>query len=193
MSVAARLAQREGGVVRALLVRRRSDPPAEAGEVAALAQLGYREGIDNDARVVVDRSLADAVVNVAAAEGASLVIVVEGGGSGRPVLGRWTDAVAGAAPAPVVVVRGAADLDQGVRVDADGGGGAAEIATQLGAALGARAGSDPAAAAVVISPVSSWEAFDERAPAEGQALLLIPEPLVPPPLPAAVVEPVAAV
>jgi hypothetical protein len=93
----------------------------------------------------------------------------------------------------VVVVRGAADLDQGVRVDADGGGGAAEIATQLGAALGARAGSDPAAAAVVISPVSSWEAFDERAPAEGQALLLIPEPLVPPPLPAAVVEPVAAV
>ncbi len=184
VAIAARLARREGGLVRALLVRRRSDPRAEAHELAILAQQGYSEGIDNDPRVVVDRSLADAVVNVATAEDASLVIAVESIDQDRPVLGRWTEAVAGGAPAPVVVVRGTASLDDGVSVEADGGGAAAEIATQIAEALRARGDLKPGEAAVTISPVASWEAFDQRAPAAGHALLLIPEPLVPPPPPA---------
>ena len=179
VAVAARIARREGGVVRALLVRRPHDAPAGGDELAALAQAGFDEGIDNDPHIVVDRSLADAVVHAAAAGSASLVIAVERAHPDRPVIGTWAEAVAGAAAAPVVIVRGSADLRTGVRLQPNGDGPAAVVAAELAELLAADARGDDAG--IVIAPVTSWELLAGMDPPDGGALLLVPEPSVPPP------------
>jgi len=177
VSIAARIAQHEGGVVRALLVRRPGDAPADGWALEALAQAGFDEGVDNDPHIVVDRSLADAVVHAAAANNASLVIAVERSHPERPVLGSWAEAVAGAAPAPVIIVRGAARLGEGVRVAADGDGRAAAVAAQIGELLAS--GRDGGDASIVITPINSWDLLAEHHAPDAGALLLIPEPSVP--------------
>jgi hypothetical protein len=160
------------------LVRRPHDGPAGGHELAALAQAGFDEGIDNDPHIVVDRSLADAVVHAAAAGNASLVIAVEGSHSDRPVIGTWAEAVAGAVAAPVVIVRGAADLRAGIRLQQNGGGPAAVVAGQIAELLADdERGED---AGIVIAPVTSWELLAGMHPPDGGALLLVPEPSVPP-------------
>jgi hypothetical protein len=148
-----------------------------------------------DPRLVVDSSLAHGVVHRAMEAEVSLVIVVERDGTFAPTLGTWAEAVADAAPAPVLMVRGQVEKMAEVSLlhtqdGADLGGAAATLAAELGVRLGgegvevreAPAGawpSDLGEGHVTIAPVSSWELLGEvQTPATG-ALVLVPAPAVP--------------
>lgn len=187
--VATRVAAHDGGVVQALLVANRSESEGKEAELRALAADGFELGIDVDPRLIVDRSIADAVVNVAEADHASLVLVVERDKPASPAIGSWAEAVAGAAPAPVVIVRGEATHFSDVQLLAPGhgaapGGPAARLAAELAVRLGGEdvqarePDSPPVPGALQIVPIGSWESLDAARPQDG-ALLLVPEPAVP--------------
>jgi Kef-type K+ transport system membrane component KefB len=189
ISAAGRIAERDGGVVQALLVANRSESEGRGAELRALATDGFDLGIDVDPRLVVDRSIADAVVNVAEADNASLVLVVERDGPTPPTIGSWTEAVAGATPAPVVIVRGDAKRFSDVQLlapghDAAPGGPAARLAAEIAVRLGGEEvqaheqGSPAVPGSLQIVAIGSWESLAAEPPPEG-ALLLVPEPAVP--------------
>jgi Na+:H+ antiporter len=189
IEAAARIAAVEGGVVQALLVTQRAEPKKRDAELRTLAQAGFDRGVDVDPRLVVDRSLADAVVNVAAADNASLVLVVERDGTAQPAIGSWVEAVAEAAPAPVVIVRGSPEPFTDVQLlravhGAEPGGRAALLAAELALRLGGEGvearDADEAAipGALQIVPVGSWESLAEET-GRYASTLIVPEPAVP--------------
>jgi nucleotide-binding universal stress UspA family protein len=189
ISAAGRIAERDGGVVQALLVANRSEAEGRDAELRTLATEGFDLGMDVDPRLVVDRSVADAVVNVAEADNASLVLVVERDGPTQPTIGSWTEAVAGATPAPVVIVRGGAKRFSDVQLVSPGdgaapGGPAARLAAEIAVRLGGEEvqahehGSPAVPGALQIVPIGSWESLAAEPPQDG-ALLIVPEPAVP--------------
>jgi Kef-type K+ transport system membrane component KefB len=200
ISAAARIAATDGGVVQALLVATRSAAQGRDADLQKLAGYGFELGIDVDPRLVVDRSLADAVVHAAAADHASLVLVVESLSAGTPAFGSWPEAVAGAAPAPVVIVHGASNTFADVQLQSpeDGatqGGLAALLAAELAVRLGGpgvqahEPGVPAGPGALRIVPIGSWESVERmRAAPADPALLLVPEPAVPLQPPAALPE-----
>ena len=186
---AAAVAAVDGGVVQPILLRHRSETTDDGAGLAVLRTYGLDAGIDPDPRLIVSKSFADAVVDLAEAESASLVFVVdEDDRRASPAFGNWSEALAGASPAPVVMVRGEGEVGGATLlrrvVSGDEGNPAAALAAELaarmaGAPVHAEDKPKPTAGDAVIVPVESWEALDSARPEAGQALLAVPAPAVP--------------
>ncbi len=180
--LARRIAVADNGVVRGLL----ACAPANAGERQALldelSAAAFAADIDAEPHLLVHDSLPEGVVNAAAAERASLVLVGQ-----RPAaasaFGTAGEAVAAASPAPVAIVLGDATRVDAVRLaQADGEidpattSLAAELATRLGAD-GATQAQPSAPGELQVLPAPSWEFLaDPPEPPPGAAVLVVPEP-----------------
>jgi nucleotide-binding universal stress UspA family protein len=185
-----RVTRRGRGMVRALLVRSRAEVPEDGRDLVQLAQAGFDAGVDADPQLVVDRSLADGVVHAASSGAASLVLVVERERHVAPALGSWAEAVAGAAPAPVAMVRGTTEAITDVRILDAPPGAASPSAFALTRELAGRVGRsgvarrddrngrwpDDLGGGVAIAPVASWELLAEVPTPRTGALVLVPEP-----------------
>lgn len=183
---AAHIAEADGGIVLPVLLLRSRRGAADAVRLRALEDAVQVAGIDADPTVIVATRPAEAILDLAAAQGASLVLVVQGHDQADPSFGSWSEAVAGLCPAPVAMVRGGyggfrrTHIGADPRVDpaAPAVALAREIATRLGATdLHARP-LDENAQGLTVVPVESWGELDALAtPADG-GLLLVPAPTV---------------
>lgn len=184
LRLAGRIADADAGVVYPILISKDGDPAHERGTLAALAKQAADAGLDSEPTLVVDRSLAHAVLHAAAARRATLVLVEDRAVPVTTPFGTWEEAVASAAPAPVVLVRGGGSMRQ-VRVAATPNAPesardlAADLARRLGGADESAAGAsqEPAEGDVLIVPTSGWELLDEaEEPAEGAVIMIVPPP-----------------
>lgn len=191
LRLAVRITRVDGGSVMPVLVRHESHAVAGATdpELAALQQAATLAGIDDEATVVVDRSLAHGTVHAAAARRASLILVPD---RTDPTTGSWAEAVAAVAPAPVALVRGDGRVRRAVLADDDRlpeptraiahelavriGGGEPEPATGAG-------GTDLGAGDVLFVPAPDWTiptAAAEAVDATGALLVAVPPPALGP-------------
>jgi Kef-type K+ transport system membrane component KefB len=184
---AAKIAAVDGGVVHPILLRRREAANDGSG-LALMRTQALDIGLDPDPRLIVSRSFADAVVDIAAAESASLVLVVDDEDRASPAFGNWGEALAGASPAPVVMVRGEGTSSGVTHLSRVVSGDEGNPAAALAAELASRISGDPvhpedkpktAAGDSTIIPVESWEAMDSARPKKDQAVLVVPAPAVP--------------
>lgn len=185
---AARIAAADGGVVHPILLRHRQDGTNDGSGLALMRTQALDIGLDPDPRLIVSRSFADAVVDLAAAESASLVLVVDDDDRASPAFGNWGEALAGASPAPVVMVRGEGTPGGSTYlrrvVSGDEGNPAAALAAEIAARISrgaVHAEDEPQAAPgdATVIPVESWEAMDAARPDKDQAVLVVPAPAVP--------------
>jgi len=182
--LARRVTAADNGIVRGLL----ACAPADAGERQALLDelraAAFAADIDAEPHLLVHDSLPEGVVNAAAAERASLVLVGQ-----RPAaasaFGTAGEAVATASPAPVAILLGDARSIKNVRlarsdpddrIDSATESLAARLATRLGAE-GPTQAHPPKPGELLIVPAPSWEFLaDPPEPPSGAAVLVVPEP-----------------
>ncbi len=179
-ALAARIAAPDNGVVHGLLCQ-----PSLRGRVApgAAGRAERRRLLRRSRRradqLLVHESLPEGVVNAAAAERASLVLVGQRP-SAASAFGTAGETVAAASAAPVAILLGDAARLGRVRFAPDGDSPASKLAAELAARLGAdggRAGvEDLVPGELCVMPVASWEMLaDPPEPPDGAAVLIVPE------------------
>jgi Na+:H+ antiporter len=179
-ALARRIAAPDNGVVHGLL----ASPPAEAASrqplLGDLKAAAFAADLDAEPTLLVHESLPEGVVNAAAAERASLVLVGQ-----RPAaasaFGSAGEAVAAAASAPVAILLGEGRRIGAVRL-ADSDGASPDVASLAGE-LATRLGADGAAEVealepgeLCVMPAASWALLaDPPRPPPGTAVLVVPE------------------
>ncbi len=187
--IAARLAAPDTGVVRGILACSPVEARSRTSLLAELSAAGFAAGVDVEPRLMVHSSIAEGVLNAAAAENASLVLVGQRSARAASALGTSAEAVAAATPVPVAIILGSVDsigevelirMDSATaRDDAPQNGlfDAARLASEIARRLaGARVRvRDPGEAAwstklspgqLSVTPTTSWEllAFSDPPP-----------------------------
>ncbi len=195
-AIGARIAAPDSGVVRGLL----GSPPSETVDretsLTDLRTAAYAAGVDADPGLLVHTSLAEGIINAAAAQRPSFVLVGQRTAAAHPALGGAGEAVAASITAPVGIVIGDPKkigkvvlVDTGLR-DGSRSDGAVALAAELAARIGGKsvtrrpAGETGSFAELSpgqlwIAPADSWRVLAAADPPSGAALMLV---LAPPPL-----------
>jgi Na+:H+ antiporter len=198
LEVAARIAAADSGVTRGALWCSAAEARASGRLLEQLGEAGLAMGIDTEPRLLVHSSFAEGVVNAAAAERASCVLVGRASADGALPLRDAGDAIAAATPAVVAVLIGEAPRIEEVRLlrsdpamDDAGRPAAAIVAAELATRIGggeaqaqAPHGSDwiaeLAPGQLCVVPTTLWELLPHGAsPPPGAAVLIALEPSVP--------------
>ncbi len=177
-ALAARIAGPDNGVVHGLLASQPAEAPSRQTLLGQLRAAAFAADLDAEPTLLVHESLPEGVVNAAAAEGASLVLVGQ-----RPAaasaFGTAGETVAGATSAPVAILLGDADRINRVRLAPDADSTAADLAADLAARLGADGDATVEQLGpgdLCVMPVASWEMLaDPPQPPPGAAVLVVPE------------------
>jgi Kef-type K+ transport system membrane component KefB len=186
-SLARLIAAPDNGVVHGLL----SSPPSEAQSrhslLAELGEAAFAADLDAEPALLVHDSLPEGIVNAAAAERASLVLVGQHP-EAATAFGSAGEAIAAATPVPVAILIGEAERIGSVllseTVAPDGAGATAtQVAGELAARLGNGRVAAPAAGVdrlrpgeLCVMPAASWELLaDPPDPPAGAAVLVVPE------------------
>ncbi len=192
-AIGARIAAPDTGVVRGLLGSAPHETAVQETRLSQLRTAGYAVGVDVDPALLVHTTLAEGIINVAAAERPSLILVGQRHASAHPALGGAGEAVAASITAPVAIVIGdAARIGEVVLVQADRpdqarGDGAAGLAAELAARIGGKgvikheAGAvqtftEVAAGQLWIAPADSGQVLAAADPPSGSALMMVLEP-----------------
>ncbi len=193
-AIGARVAAPDSGVVRGLLRSTPAEAESLEPELGRLRAAGYKLGMDTDPSLLVHTSFVDGVVNAAATQRPSLVLINQAHVGGALAVGSTGEAVAAAIPSPVAIVIGDAPRIAQVRLtetehSADGAHGhdarvlAQELASRIGgknvtreqvAELSSAAELRPGQ--VRIAAVTSWELLAATDPPSGAALILVLAP-----------------
>jgi Kef-type K+ transport system membrane component KefB len=195
-AIGARIAARDNGIVRGLLSCAPAEAQASNGRLSQLAAAGFAADLDPEPRLLVHESLAEGIVNAAAEERASLVLVGQGSAQAASAFGSSGEAVAAASPAAVAILIGEADrlgevsLLSGEGPNSDGASsGASRLAAELASRLAGRrlepsAGNGAAVESLrpgqlCIMPVASWQLLAKPPePPPGAAVMIVPEPAI---------------
>jgi Kef-type K+ transport system membrane component KefB len=177
-SLARLIAAPDNGVVHGLL----ASPPGEAGSrhslLAELGEAAYAADLDAEPTLLVHESLPEGIVNAAAAERASLILVGQHP-EAASAFGSAGETVAAATPAPVAILIGDAEHVSRVRLAADGDSAASQLAAELAGRLGADGGvaaAEPGPGELCVMPVESWKLLaDPPEPTAGAAVLIVLE------------------
>jgi hypothetical protein len=190
--IGARVAAPDSGVIRALL----GCPPTETrmreARLMELHRAGFAIGVDVDPKLLVHTSLAEGIINVAAADEPSFVLVGQRSASAHPALGGSGEAVAASITSPVAILIGeAARIGEVVLIDVGNGqdgeqpeavGLAVELASRIGGkkvtvhrAADASSFGDLAPGQLCIAPADSWRVLAASNPPDGAALMLVLE------------------
>jgi len=177
-ALARRIAAPDNGVVHGLLASPPGEAPSRRALLAELGAAAFAADLDAEPTLLVHESLPDGVVNAAAAERASLVLVGQHPAAAS-AFGSAGEAVAAMAPAPVAILIGDADRIGRVHLSRDGDSAASELAAELAVRLGAD-GAAPveelSAGELCVMPAASWELLaDPPEPPAGAAVLIVPE------------------
>jgi Kef-type K+ transport system membrane component KefB len=177
-ALAARIVARDNGVVHGLLACQPAEAPGRQALLAELKAAAFAADLDAEPTLLVHESLPEGVVNAAAAERASLVLVGQHPAAAS-AFGSAGETVATAAAAPVAILIGDADRLGHVRLAADGDSTAAKLAEELAARLGADGGAqveELSPGELCVMPAASWELLaDPPRPPAGAAVLVVPE------------------
>jgi hypothetical protein len=192
-AIAARVAVPDSGIVRAFLGSSRLATAADEAHLVALHSSGFAMGVDVDPALLVNSSLAEGIIDIAAVHRPSLVLVGQRSASAHPALGGTGEAVAASMSAPVAIVVGdAEEINEVILVETEGddgvrrNDGASEVAAEVARRVGGRrvsvrraneAGSLSGAAAgqLWIASADSWQVLAAGAPPGGSALMLVLE------------------
>ena len=197
MTIAARIAAPDGGVVHSVLASGAPEATRQQPRLTELREAALIAGVDTDPHLLVHGGLADAVVHASIETEASLVIAGESTSGGPSAFGTWGESVASAAPAPAVILRGRMERVDDVHLIQGGPTPTRALAPRprcsppssrcASAALSVEVRERRDAEAIrelkrgelVIVPVASWELLEGLpAPPEGAGLLLVPEPAI---------------
>jgi Kef-type K+ transport system membrane component KefB len=177
-ALAARIAARDNGVVHGQLACPPAEAPARQTRLAELTAAAFAADLDAEPTLLVHESLLEGVVNAAAAERASLVLVGQHPAAAT-AFGGAGGAATGAAAAPVAILIGDATRLGRVHLATDGDSTAAKLAAELATRLGAD-GRAPVErlqpGELCVAPAASREllAHPPQPPA-GAAVLIVPE------------------
>jgi Kef-type K+ transport system membrane component KefB len=192
-TIGARVAAPDSGVIRALLGCRPSEKRVREASLVELERVGFAVGVDVDPKLLVDASLAEGIINVAAEQEPSFVLVGQRSASAHPALGGSGEAVAAAITTPVAILIGeAARIREVVLIDRGGEGvtngkGPAGLAAELAARIGGksvtvRSSGDTqsfqglAPGQLWIAAADSGEVLAAADPPEGAVLMLVLDP-----------------
>ncbi|HEY3726511.1 MAG TPA: cation:proton antiporter [Solirubrobacteraceae bacterium] len=192
-TIGARVAAPDSGVIRALLGCRPTEKRVREASLVELQRVGFAVGVDVDPKLLVDASLAEGIINVAAEQEPSFVLVGQRSASAHPAFGGSGEAVAAAITSPVAILIGeAARISEVVLFDrGDGhvtnGQRRAGLAAELAARIGgkgvtvrrpgdAQSFHDLAAGQLWIAGADSGEVLAASDPPEGAALMLVLDP-----------------
>jgi Kef-type K+ transport system membrane component KefB len=200
-TIAARVAQPDAGVVRGILACSPTNASSRKSLLSELSAAGFAAGVDVEPRLMVHSSLAEGVLNTAAAENASLVLIAQRSAKAASALGTAAEAVAAAAPVPVAIILGSnahidrVELIRGEQAAANGASDgqppeavrlATEIATRLGGSrLRTRDPGDAAWSAKLtpgqlsVAPTASWQLLSFSDPPPGAAAVVVLQPGLP--------------
>ena len=199
--IGARVAAPDSGVVRALLGSSPADTGVREASLAQLHTIGFAVGVDVDPSLLVHTSLAEGIINIAAVQRPSLVLVGQRTASAHLALGSAGEAVAASITSPVAIVVGDAKrivevvLIESERPAGPGRDSAVALAAELAARVGgksvtvrpagqaagqAQSFSDLAPGQLWIAPANSWQVLAAPDPPPGAALMMVLEPPVSP-------------
>jgi Kef-type K+ transport system membrane component KefB len=196
-AIGARVAAPDAGIVRGMLACSPAEARSRAGSLGELGAAGFALGLDTEPRLLVNRSLAEGILNAAAGEDASFVLIGQRSAAAASALGTSGEAVAAATAVPVAILLG--DATRVGEVQLIGGANshpsgpasdaarvASELATRIGGG-GVRA-QDPDRAAwpaelrpgqLCIAPATSWQLLARADPPPGAAVVIVLEPGAP--------------
>jgi Kef-type K+ transport system membrane component KefB len=194
-TIGARVAAPDSGVIRALLGCRPGEKRAREASLVELHRVGFGVGVDVDPKLLVDASLAEGIINVAAEQEPSFVLVGQRSASAHPALGGSGEAVAASITSPVAILIGESTrigqvvlIDRGEDPEHNGSlprGLAGELAARIGGknVIVRRPGEGPefedlAKGQLCIVRADSGEVLASQNPPPGAALMLV---LAPPP------------
>jgi Kef-type K+ transport system membrane component KefB len=195
--IGARIAAADTGVVRGLLASEPAEAASRAALLSKLSAAGFAAGVDAEPRLMVHTTAAEGVLNAAAAEQASLVLISERSAEAASALGTFGEAVAAATPVPVALILGDApsvDEVELIRRAAPEPGEAAADAARLAEELASRIGGsslrirdadgagwtrDLVPGRLCIAPATSWQLMAASDPPEGAAIVVVLEPGAP--------------
>jgi Kef-type K+ transport system membrane component KefB len=192
-AIGAKVAAPDGGVVRALLYSFRANAAIMEQRLSELHRDGFALGIDVDPALLVHTSLAEGVIDAAAAEQPSLVLVGQRSAAAHPTLGGPGEAVAAAISAPVAILLGDVErIEEVVLVRRDhapdsNDGQVAAIAAELARRVGGRGITvyqlDSSRSRPDVAPGQLWIASADSGqlnaapePPAGAAMLLVLQP-----------------
>ncbi len=192
-AIGARIAGPDSGVVRGLLGSSPAETSAREIGLAQLRSAGFAVGVDVDPGLLVHTSLAEGIINVAATQRPSFILVGQRHASAHPALGGAGESVAASMTSPVAIVTGDATrigevvLVETGRSAGSEGNGAVKLAAELASRIGGRgvtvrqasAGqpfSDLASGQLWIVAADSSEVLAASDPPEGAALMMVLEP-----------------
>ena len=195
-AVAARLAARDGGLVRGVLRCPPLEKAQRAGGLSDIARVAFALGVDANPTLLLHRSYTEGILNAAAELEPSIILVGESG----PLDARSTAAdgrtLAASSMTPIALILGRAPLIKDVilitgGVAGDGAPGeVAELAAQIAARVGGRRlrRCEPSQApsetelepgTVIVIPEELWPLDGSRTfRADGVVVILVFEPLV---------------
>jgi Na+:H+ antiporter len=177
-SLARRIAAPDSGVVHGLL----ASPPDEASSrhslLAELGEAAFAADIDAEPDLLVHESLPEGIVNAAAAERASLVLVGQHP-EAASAFGGAGETIAAATPAPVAILIGDAGNVSRVCFNPGGDTTASKLAAELADRLGANGVTKVEKLGpgdLCVMPVASWQLLaNPPEPPPGAAVLVVPE------------------
>jgi Kef-type K+ transport system membrane component KefB len=192
-AIGAKVAAPDSGVVRALLYSFRTTAASMEQRLSELHRDGFALGIDVDPALLVHTSLAEGVIDAAAAEQPSLVLVGQRSAAAHPMLGGPGEAVAAAISVPVAILLGDAKrIEEVVLVRRDhapetNGDQVAAVAAELASRVGgrgvtvrqadlSRSLSDVVPGQLWIAPADSGQVNAAFDPPAGAAMLLVLQP-----------------
>jgi hypothetical protein len=195
-AIGARIAAPDAGVVRGLLACSPVDAQAAGALLAELSAAGFAAGVDTEPRLMVHSSLAEGILNAAAGEHASLVLIAQHSAKTASALGTSGEAVAAATPVPVAIVLGtlARIGEVGLIETNSRSGPAAAAAAQLAAELAVRLGGPRVSTRyerdadwstrlqpgqLCVAPATSWQLLAFSDPPPGSAAVIVLEPGAP--------------
>lgn len=192
-AIGARIAGPDSGVVRGLLGSSPEETAARESSLAVLRSAGFAVGVDVDPGLLVHTSLAQGIINLAAAQRPSFILVGQRHASAHPALGGAGESVAASITSPVAIVIGEAPrIGEVVLIEIDGtdgadGNGAGKLAAELAARIGGRSvtvrQTDPAQSFSDVSPGQLWivpadssQVLAASDPPDGAALMMVLAP-----------------
>jgi Kef-type K+ transport system membrane component KefB len=190
-AIGARLAAPDSGVVKGLLACAPGEAQSSRAGLAQLRAAGFAVGFDTDPALLVDSSLAEGVINAAAVQEPSFVLIGQRRVAAASALGSPGEAVAAAIRSPVAIVIGdATTIGEVVLIetertrDAEPNDQAVALTAELASRLGRRKvtlrkatelprTSELSAGQLGIASATSWEILAAFDPPKGAALLLV--------------------
>jgi Kef-type K+ transport system membrane component KefB len=192
-AIGARIAGPDSGVVRGLLSSSPEETAAREASLTLLRSAGFAVGVDVDPGLLVHTSLAEGIINVAAAQRPSFILVGQRHASAHPALGGAGESVAASITSPVAIVIGeAARIGEVVLIETGRpgepeGNGAVKLAAELATRIGGRSvtvrGTSPAHPFSDVSPGQLWIVPADSSlvlaaadPPEGAVLMMVLDP-----------------